>query len=123
MKQTLKLLAQIAALALFCKACAWFAVFAKLPVPANILGIVVLVALLCCGVVKEKHIEEGASFLLRHMMFFFIPIAAGLMDWGGVFARHALTLGAAVAVSTMLALLCVGYFVRLLRKDTEGKDV
>jgi holin-like protein len=54
-----------------------------LPVPGNVLGIVILFSLLCLGVIRIEQVEEVADFLLKHLMFFFIPIVAGLMEWGG----------------------------------------
>ncbi len=119
MKKTLAALCQIAALIVLWRACHWAVVAAGLPVPGNVLGVIALFLLLLSGIVKEEHINEGASFLLRHMVFFFIPIAAGLMDWGGVFYEHALVLTAAIAVSSFLPLLGVGWFIRLLRRDTK----
>ena len=70
MRQTWRLLWQTAVLA----AIAWLADYAvtvlDLPVPGNVLGIMVLFLLLSAGVVKERWISEAASFLLRHLAHF-----------------------------------------------------
>lgn len=119
MTQTLKLLAQTALLSLIYIAAKYFVEFTGLPVPANVLGIVVLFALLASGVIKEHHVSDAAGFLLKHLVFFFIPIAVGLMTWGEVFYDYGLILLVAIVISSFLPLLAVGYLVQFLQKDEK----
>lgn len=116
MTQTLKLLWQTGILAAAAWAADWLARSLALPIPGNVLGIIVLFALLCAGLVKESWISEAASFLLRHLVFFFVPIAVGLMNWGGVFYDYGWVLLAAIVLSTALPLLVVGYLAQLARR-------
>jgi len=89
-----------------------------LPVPANVLGVVILFSLLCLGVIKIEQVEGVADFLLRHLVFFFIPIVAGLMEWGGMFREHGPALACAVVVSSLAALFsCAGIALALRRKE------
>ena len=46
-----------------------------LRVPANIVGMLLLFALLCSGIVEEQWISRAAGALNRHLAFFFIPVA------------------------------------------------
>ena len=94
----------------------WLTEALALPVPANVVGVVLLFALLCLGVVKLEYVAETADFLLRHLVFFFIPIAVGLMDWGGVFYQYGFVLLAAVAVSSALPLFAVGFMTLFLHR-------
>lgn len=87
------------------------------PIPANALGVVVLFGLLCLGVVRLDQVERVADFLLRHLVFFFIPIAVGLMDWGEVFARYGLVLVVAILVSSLLPFLAVGFLTLFLHRS------
>ncbi len=116
MRQTWRLLWQTAVLA----AIAWLADYAvtvlDLPVPGNVLGIMVLFLLLSAGVVKERWISEAASFLLRHLVFFFIPVAVGLMNWGEVFYDYGWVLLGAIVGSTALPLLVTGWLAGALRR-------
>src|SRR5215470_19210088 len=52
-----------------------------LRVPGNIVGMLLLLALLSTGVVEERWVAAAAGLLTKHLAFFFIPIAVGLMDW------------------------------------------
>ena len=120
MRQTWRLLWQTVVLA----AIAWLADYAvtvlDLPVPGNVLGIMVLFLLLSAGVVKERWISEAASFLLRHLVFFFIPVAVGLMNWGAVFYDYGWVLLGAIVGSTALPLLVTGWLA-LRRKPEKEK--
>ncbi|MEW8955447.1 CidA/LrgA family protein [Clostridium sp.] len=51
----------------------------KLPVPGNIVGMVILLLFLCFQVIKLHHIENISNFLLDHLAFFFVPAGVGLI--------------------------------------------
>ena len=116
MTQTLKALGQLAILWAIYQGSTWLAAAAGLPIPGNVLGVMLLFALLCLGVLKLKHVEMAADFLLKHLVFFFVPIAVGLMEWGQVFHDYGLTLLLAIVVSAVLPLLAVGGLSQLLGK-------
>ncbi|MFL5308810.1 MAG: CidA/LrgA family protein, partial [Myxococcales bacterium] len=54
--------------------------------PGNVAGMLLLFALLCSGAVPERLFERSSSLLARHLPFFFVPIAVGLMTLGGMVA-------------------------------------
>ena len=85
-----------------------------LPIPGNVVGVIVLFGLLTLGLVKLEHIQDAADFLLKHLVFFFVPVSVGLMNWGHVFQEHALTFSAAILVSTLLPFWVVGYITQWL---------
>lgn len=116
MTQTFKVICQAALLCLIYWTCHWFVILTGLPVPANVLGIVVLFSLLFFDVIKEEHISEAAGFLLKHLVFFFVPVAVGLMEWGGVFYDYGFVLLAAIVVSSLLPLAVVGFLSQFLQK-------
>lgn len=107
MPTLLTALLQIGFLAVFALACDWLASLGGLPVPGNVLGIVILFVLLDLGVVRTEHISAGAGFLLRHLVFFFVPFAVGLMNFGDLFLEHGLLLVAAVLLATVIPIFVV----------------
>ncbi|MBQ3058912.1 MAG: CidA/LrgA family protein [Desulfovibrio sp.] len=115
MQQTLIFFCQLGALAAFAWTADQVVKICGLPIPGNVLGIIVLFTLLCTGIVKESHISAAAGFLLRHLVFFFVPVAVGLMNWGGVFYDYGWALLAAIVVSAALPLLVVSKLARALR--------
>lgn len=116
MTHLLKLLCQTAVLALIYWGCTWFVTVTGLPIPGNVLGIMLLFVLLCCGVIKEEHISEAAGFLLKHLVFFFVPVAVGLMNWGGVFYEYGLVLLAAIVISSLVPLFVVGWWSQYMHE-------
>lgn len=104
---------QIAFLALIAAFCGWLAAFSGMPVPGNVLGIVLLYILLSSGLLPERLVSTGAAFLLRHLVFFFVPIAVGLMNFGDVILEHGFILLCAVTAGTIAPVLAVIFIARL----------
>lgn len=50
-----------------------------LPLPGNIMGLLLLLGLLEFKIIKPEQIEEPTSFLLDHLAFFFIPSAINII--------------------------------------------
>ncbi|MFP5238268.1 MAG: CidA/LrgA family protein [Acidobacteriota bacterium] len=101
----------------------WFVEAVGLPLPGNVVGVVALFTLLCLGVVKLEHVSHAADFLLRHLVFFFVPITVGLMDWGAVFKEYWLELSAAVVVSSLLPFWLVGSLTQWLHRRGKPCDI
>ena len=57
----------------------------QLPVPGNLVGMLFLLGLLATGLVRLTWIETSASLLTRHLAFFFIPLAVGLLGFVELF--------------------------------------
>jgi len=115
--QTLKCLGQLAVLWSIYLLSDYLVSLTDFPVPANVLGVVILFCLLCFGVIRLEQVEDVADFLLKHLVFFFIPIVAGLMEWGGMFREHALTLASAIIVSSLTPLFACAWIVLVLRRE------
>lgn len=88
-----------------------------LPIPGNVFGMVLLFLLLLTGIVKLHYIQDAADFLLKHMLFLFVPIAVGLMNWGPVFYEYGIILALALIAGAVLPLFTVGVLVQALRKE------
>ena len=51
----------------------------SLPIPGNILGMLILLILLCSKIIKVEKVETVSNFFLDHLAFFFIPAGVGLI--------------------------------------------
>lgn len=102
----------------------WSVEFFHIPIPGSVLGMLLLFLLLCTGIIKEKWIIMAAEPLLKHLAFFFIPIAVGLMEWGELFTQKGHLLFLPLVISTLVALLITGGIVQFLDKpkDKKGSD-
>jgi holin-like protein len=119
-KKKLRFLGQVALLAGIYLLGNKIAAFAHLPVPGNVVGVVLLYALLNLGLVPLEYVQDAADFLLRHLVFFFIPVAVDLMNWGNVFYKYGLALAFAIVVSTVLTFLGTGYLAQWFQKGEKS---
>ena len=91
-----------------------------LPMPGNVLGMLLLFGLLASGAVQEAWVADGAGFLTRHFSFFFIPILVGLLDWAGLLVASGPQLLIALVGSSLVGLVVTGRVVqRLTRPQTQ----
>lgn len=92
-----------------------------LPVPGNMMGMLLLFILLATGIIRLEWIERASSFLIRHLAFFFIPVAVGLMEFGPLFLKNGPAIIGTVVVSTIVGFLVTGYASQTLEKRKKEK--
>lgn len=85
-----------------------------IPIPGSVFGMLTLFFLLWTGLIKEEWLTLVAGPLLKHLAFFFVPIAVGLMEWGDLFLEKGLLLFLPLVLSALVALLTTGGVVQLL---------
>lgn len=112
----LRIIWQSAILWIIYAASCWLVDVTGIPLPGNVVGVAALFTLLCLGVVKLEHVSCAADFLLKHLVFFFVPITVGLMEWGGVFRQYGWVLFVAVMVSSFVPFWLVGALTQLLHR-------
>ena len=99
----------------------WIVKFFHIPLPGSVLGMIILFTLLSAGIIKEQWLTAAAAPMLKHLSFFFIPIAVELMEWGGLFRQKGHLLFLPLVVSTLVALLVTGGVVQLLMRSKHEK--
>ncbi|KLI45528.1 CidA/LrgA family protein [Brachyspira hyodysenteriae] len=52
----------------------------KLPIPGNVIGMMLLFFLLLTGIVKESNIDEASELLIANMSLLFIPGTLAIID-------------------------------------------
>lgn len=93
-----------------------------LPLPANVIGLLLFVVSLFAGWIKLEWVEESAQFLLRHMMLFFAPFVVGTIVFFRVIGSNAYGIGLSLVVGTLLVLLVTGKLTQLLSRKEAAKD-
>ena len=121
MKNTLKIIGQIFLLWVIYYLSTYLVRFFHLPIPGSVLGMILLFTLLSTGVIKEQWLSAATNPLLKHLSFFFIPIAVELMEWGDLFIQKGYLLFFPLVISTLVALLITGGIVELLTKSDQVK--
>lgn len=118
----LRPLLQILLLVPFWRAGVAIAAGLDLPVPGSVVGLALLLAALALGVVRVEWLEEGADWLFRHMLLFFIPAAVGVIQYPELLGGEGVRVLAVVALSTALVMLATAAVVELLvRRRAEPR--
>ena len=94
----------------------------NLPLPGNLLGMLLLLAMLRGGLVRLDWIESGASALLAHLAFFFVPIAVGLMRFSDLLQRHGIALLATLLVAAAMGIVSAGFVTQALGRRPAPAD-
>lgn len=81
------------------------------PIPANILGMLLLLGLLLSGVLKSHYIHEACAFLLKYMAIFFLPAAVALMGVVGVLKEAWLGFIAVCVLTTIIVFIATAITV------------
>lgn len=96
--------------------------YTGIPVPGNILGMLILLLLLCLKIVKLDQIREVSDFFLKRLSFFFLPPAIGLMLVGDdVKSQWPLLLFLCIVI-TVVTMATTGWTVQLLSKKNKNKN-
>lgn len=121
MKSLAVLLLQVVALLVINEAGYAVVSVLHLPVPGNLLGMLFLLALLVTGVLPLRWIDASASLLIRHLAFFFIPIAVGLMAFAELFLDNGPAILLTLVVSAAVGMWSSGISAQRLGAWGRGK--
>lgn len=95
--------------------------YLNLPVPGNILGMLILLFLLCTKIIKLDQIETISNFLLDHLAFFFIPAGVGLMSSADIIKDSWIKLIILCIITTIIIIASTGLIVQLISKKSKKK--
>jgi holin-like protein len=93
-----------------------------LPLPGNLVGMLLLLALLRLGVVRLEHVQDASTLVLKHLNLFFVPLAVGLMAWGGLLGASGAGLGVSLAGSAAVCLAVAGLIGQRLARHGGESD-
>jgi holin-like protein len=79
-------------------------------------GMLLLFALLCSGIVPVRLFQRSSALLARHLPFFFVPIAVGLMNLGETLLSQGWVLLLVLVASAAVGLCVTGWLAQLLSR-------
>ena len=88
----------------------------KIPIPGNVLGMIILFICLCLGIIKLELIKEISKFLLDHLAFFFIPSGVGLMACMNLLNGKWIAFSGICFITTVIIMVITGHTVQLLKR-------
>lgn len=92
------------------------------PLPAGVLGILLLLAALRLHWIPEHRIDTAANFLLANMAFFFLPATVDIVGNIDLVRPVLLRLLAVIVLSTVVTFFATYQAVRIFQKLTGRKD-
>jgi len=96
--------------------------YAHIPLPDNVLGMLLLFLALCTGAVKLAWVQETADFLLRHMMLFFAPIIVGVLPLWDVLWANLGPVAGGLIISTLATMAATSWVAQALMRQGAAHD-
>lgn len=93
----------------------------SLPLPGNIIGMIILLVLLCTKVIKVEKIENVSTFFLDHLSFFFIPAGVGLISSFDSIKDSLIYILLLCLITTAIVIIITGAVVQYIMKIQENK--
>ena len=96
-----------------------------IPLAGSIVGLILFFLLLQFKIIPESWIDVGANFLLKTMVFFFIPSVVGIMDVASNITLNYVLFFIVIIIGTCLVALSSGFIAeKMVGKDkiTKGTD-
>lgn len=91
----------------------------NMPIPATVLGMVIMLILLLCNIVKPENIETVANFLLDNLTFLFVPGGVGLITSFGLIKGQVTKILIVAIITTAITVAVTGFTVNLLNKQKK----
>ncbi|MHA6309863.1 MULTISPECIES: CidA/LrgA family protein [Pantoea] len=99
-------------------ACQQLVNWLHLPLPANIVGMLLMLALIVTRVLPLSWVKAGSRWLLAEMLLFFIPAVVAVVNYGDLLRVDGWRICVVIGVSTLLVLASTALVVdRLYRYE------
>lgn len=93
-----------------------------IPLAGSIVGLLMFYLLLQFKIIPVSWVDEGANFLLKKMVFFFIPSVVGVMNVASDITLNYILFFLIIILGTCLVALSSGYIAEtLVKRDDVGK--
>ena len=88
-----------------------------IPLAGSIVGLLMFYLLLQFKIIPVSWVDEGANFLLKTMVFFFIPSVVGVMNVASDITLNYILFFLIIILGTCLVALSSGYIAETLVKE------
>ena len=88
--------------------------FMPIPMPASVIGLVLLFIALCTGIVKLGQVETVGTVLTNNIGFLFVPAGISVINSLPILKQSPILIILLIIISTLLLLICTGFASQLL---------
>ncbi|WP_101675342.1 CidA/LrgA family protein [Alloalcanivorax mobilis] len=99
--------------------------FTGLPLPASVVGMVLLLLALMFNTPLTDRVAEASGMLIRHISLLIFPLGVGIVLQWHRYQDYALALAMAVVLGTIVTLVLVTLLLKVLLRDrgaVKGKQ-
>lgn len=114
-------LPQVLLLLVFAWVGKWLAQALQMPIPGSLIGMGLLFLCLRFGWIRLRWVEAGAALLFSHMILFFVPAIAGIMQYPWLLGGKGLLVLLVVMSGSALVMISTGFVAERLFKLGEAK--
>jgi holin-like protein len=87
----------------------------NIPIPGNVIGMIILLISLLTGFIKVEAIEDVTEFLLKHLAFFFVPAGVGVISSMDILAKNFLPMLTVILLSSIVVIVVTGITVQIIK--------
>lgn len=91
-----------------------------LPLPANLVGLLLLLLLLGTRIVRPVDLREVSALVSRHLSLLFVPLAVGLMAWPDLLAARGLVLALVLVAAAAIGIATAGIVGQFLARRASS---
>ena len=91
--------------------------FIDIPIPGNILGMILIFVALKLKLIKLETVKPASDKLIKYMVLFFVPFGVGLMSYFDFIKSYWMVLSVAAGISTLITLYVTAIVQQKLEKD------
>ncbi|MDS3993686.1 antiholin-like murein hydrolase modulator LrgA [Staphylococcus capitis] len=88
--------------------------FIPIPMPASVIGLVLLFIALCTGIVKLGQVESVGTALTNNISFLFVPAGISVINSLPILSQSPVLIILLIIISTILLLISTGFASQLL---------
>lgn len=93
-----------------------------LPLPANLVGMLMLLALIVCRVIPVNWVRAGARWLLAEMLLFFVPAVVAVVNYAQLLMVDGWRIFLVIGLSTTMVLGATAWVVdKVYRYEVSRK--
>lgn len=95
----------------------------SLPVPGNVIGMLLLFTGLVTGMVKLKDVEEAGNLFIEHLVLFLIPATVGIIQYQEILKEQLLSIILVGAGGFLSLFVITSLFTDFLARKLDKKGI
>jgi holin-like protein len=96
-------------------------VVVNIPIPSNVVGLLILFIAMCVGIVKEKHVDKVSDFIIKYLAVFFVAPTVGIMQYFKLIGDKFFYIIVPLILSIIIGLFAAGATTQIIIRIMDKK--